>query len=112
MRERRRPWRGRETASRAPRGTATGRTGSGRERTTGRPERPSELGRGPRSASDRTLKRIEPLRTCAMCHHHTTDWTTKRAVDEDETEADDERPPAFEDERDVDVEILTDGGDE
>ncbi|MEF8820120.1 MAG: hypothetical protein V5A31_11850 [Haloferacaceae archaeon] len=47
-----------------------------------------------------------------MCHHHTTDWTTKRAVDEDETEADDERPPAFEDERDVDVEILTDGGDE
>jgi hypothetical protein len=46
-----------------------------------------------------------------MCHH-TTDWTTKSAVDEDETEADDEQPPAFEDERDVDVEILTDGGDE
>lgn len=49
-----------------------------------------------------------------MCHHHTTDWTTKRAVDDEETEPDAEeaQPEAFEDDRDVEVEILTDGGDE
>lgn len=46
-----------------------------------------------------------------MCHHHSTDWTTKRPVDEEETD-EEGRPPAFEDDRDVDVEILTDGGDE
>lgn len=47
-----------------------------------------------------------------MCHHHSIDWTTTDTVDEEETEAEEERPPAFEDDRDVDVEILTDGGDE
>jgi hypothetical protein len=45
-----------------------------------------------------------------MCHHHSIDWTTTDTVDEEETE--EGRPPAFEDDRDVDVEILTDGGDE
>jgi hypothetical protein len=58
------------------------------------------------------LKRIETLSPCAMCHHHSTDWTTNSAVDEDEAEAEEGRPPAFDDDRDVDVDILTDGGDE
>jgi hypothetical protein len=49
----------------------------------------------------------------AMCHHYETDWTARRTVDEaeDETEADEGRPSAFEDDRDVDVEVVTDGGD-
>jgi hypothetical protein len=46
-----------------------------------------------------------------MCHHHEADWTVSRTVDEDETEADEGRPPAFEDDRDVEVEVVTDGGD-
>jgi hypothetical protein len=46
-----------------------------------------------------------------MCHHHSVDWTDPHAVDE-EDETEEGRPPAFEDDRDVDVEILTDGGDE
>lgn len=45
-----------------------------------------------------------------MCHRHSIDWTTNSAVDEGE--GDEGRPPAFEGDRDVDVEILTDGGDE
>jgi hypothetical protein len=50
-----------------------------------------------------------------MCHHRSIDWTD---ADEDETETEtkteaaEERPPAFDDDREVDVEILTDGGDE
>lgn len=53
------------------------------------------------------------MTTHAMCHHYETDWTARRTVDEaeDETEADEGRPSAFEDDRDVDVEVVTDGGD-
>lgn len=50
-----------------------------------------------------------------MCHHYEVDWSGRRAV-EDESEpdpgADEGRPSAFEDDREVDVEIVTDGGDD
>jgi hypothetical protein len=45
-----------------------------------------------------------------MCHHHEADWSTSRAADEEESEAEG-RPPAFDDDRDVEVEVVTDGGD-
>jgi len=46
-----------------------------------------------------------------MCHHYEPDWTVDEADEDTETEADEGRPPAFEDDRDVDVEVVTDGGD-
>jgi hypothetical protein len=49
-----------------------------------------------------------------MCHHRDhASWWTERADDERETDAadDDWLPEGFEEERDVDVELLTDGGD-
>ncbi|MFB6169105.1 MAG: hypothetical protein ABEJ43_09700 [Haloferacaceae archaeon] len=47
-----------------------------------------------------------------MCHHHSIDLTDSNAADEEEETAEEGRPPTFEDDRDVDVEIVTDGGDE
>jgi hypothetical protein len=55
-----------------------------------------------------------------MCHHYdheTASWWSERAEDEDENEdavdaADDDwMPEEFEAERDVEVELVTDGGD-
>jgi len=52
-----------------------------------------------------------------MCHHHerTSWWTDPEqapADDETETADDDWMPEEFEADRDVEVELLTDGGDE
>jgi hypothetical protein len=47
-----------------------------------------------------------------MCHHYeyeSTSWWDERAVD---AEDDDWTPEGFEEERDVEVELITDGGDE
>ncbi len=52
-----------------------------------------------------------------MCHHHerTSWWTDSEqelAEDDPETADDDWTPEEFEADRDVEVELLTDGGDE
>ena len=49
-----------------------------------------------------------------MCHHHErTSWWTETEDERADAEAEDDwMPEEFEAERDVDVEILTDGGDE
>jgi hypothetical protein len=52
-----------------------------------------------------------------MCHHYEYDsasWWSERAEDEDPIDAEDENwtPESFEEERDVEVELITDGGDE
>lgn len=50
-----------------------------------------------------------------MCHHyeHDTSWWSERADDEDVDAADDDwLPEDFEEERDVEVELVTDGGDD
>jgi hypothetical protein len=45
-----------------------------------------------------------------MCHHP-IDRSTSRVDDEDEEREAEGRPPAFDDDRDVEVEVVTDGGD-
>ncbi|AXG09343.1 hypothetical protein [Haloplanus rubicundus] len=49
-----------------------------------------------------------------MCHHHErTSWWTERVEDDEPVDAadDDWTPEGFEEERDVEVELVTDGGD-
>jgi hypothetical protein len=53
-----------------------------------------------------------------MCHHYeyeSTSWLDERDDNDDEpvdAEDDDWTPESFEEERDVEVELITDGGDE
>jgi hypothetical protein len=52
-----------------------------------------------------------------MCHHYeheNASWWSERAEDEDPVDAadDDWMPEDFEEERDVEVELVTDGGDD
>jgi len=52
-----------------------------------------------------------------MCHHHeygTESWWSDEAENEEEIDAEDDdwMPEGFEEERNVDVELITDGGDE
>lgn len=50
-----------------------------------------------------------------MCHHHEhTSWWDERTDDEDAVDAEDDdwMPEGFEEERDVEVDLLTDGGDD
>jgi len=50
-----------------------------------------------------------------MCHHYERDtsWWSERTDDEEVDAADDDwMPESFEEERDVEVELVTDGGDE
>ena len=50
-----------------------------------------------------------------MCHHYeyeSTSWWDERADEPVDAEDDDWTPEGFEEERDVEVELITDGGDE
>ena len=50
-----------------------------------------------------------------MCHHYeyeSTSWWDDHADDQVDAEDDDWTPEGFEEERDVEVELITDGGDE
>ncbi|MFB6255343.1 MAG: hypothetical protein ABEH58_01220 [Haloplanus sp.] len=55
--------------------------------------------------------------TATMCHHYeyeSTSWWDEQTEDEETVDAEDDdwTPEGFEDDRDVEVELITDGGDE